>query len=146
MLDLFFAISGHGPFEQTSRNAMRHTQRNLDSDAVMFFARRVRVLWFFFSSRRRHTRLTCDWSSDVCSSDLLPRVFSARVRERGPAPPEAETFIMSWCGMRGIVSLAAALALPEDLMNGAPFPKRDLKIGRASCRERGYSSACARVC
>src|SRR6266480_81394 len=27
-------------------------------------------LFFFFSSRRRHTRLTCDWSSDVCSSDL----------------------------------------------------------------------------
>src|SRR6266480_7695863 len=27
---------------------------------------------FFFSSRRRHTRLTCDWSSDVCSSDLGP--------------------------------------------------------------------------
>src|SRR6266480_3761316 len=27
---------------------------------------------FFFSSRRRHTRLTCDWSSDVCSSDLKP--------------------------------------------------------------------------
>src|SRR6267142_6779736 len=26
---------------------------------------------FFFSSRRRHTRLTCDWSSDVCSSDLF---------------------------------------------------------------------------
>src|SRR6266571_4392840 len=28
---------------------------------------------FFFSSRRRHTRLTCDWSSDVCSSDLTAR-------------------------------------------------------------------------
>src|SRR5438477_2218766 len=28
------------------------------------------VFGFFFSSRRRHTRLTCDWSSDVCSSDL----------------------------------------------------------------------------
>src|SRR4051812_49949495 len=28
-------------------------------------------LLFFFSSRRRHTRLTCDWSSDVCSSDLI---------------------------------------------------------------------------
>src|SRR6266480_3760568 len=27
--------------------------------------------FFFLSSRRRHTRLTCDWSSDVCSSDLL---------------------------------------------------------------------------
>src|SRR6267143_4630520 len=27
-------------------------------------------MWFFFSSRRRHTRWNCDWSSDVCSSDL----------------------------------------------------------------------------
>src|SRR5438477_5451646 len=30
--------------------------------------------FFFFSSRRRHTRLTCDWSSDVCSSDLATRL------------------------------------------------------------------------
>src|SRR5690242_7286311 len=30
------------------------------------------ILCFFFSSRRRHTRLTCDWSSDVGSSDLAP--------------------------------------------------------------------------
>src|SRR5260370_42012689 len=29
------------------------------------------TLVFFFSSRRRHTRFKCDWSSDVCSSDLL---------------------------------------------------------------------------
>src|SRR2546430_8694808 len=28
------------------------------------------ILCFFFSSRRRHTRFDCDWSSDVCSSDL----------------------------------------------------------------------------
>src|SRR5438132_9627697 len=34
-------------------------------------ARRVvRSFFFFFSSRRRHTRSLCDWSSDVCSSDL----------------------------------------------------------------------------
>src|SRR5260370_21372701 len=34
----------------------------------------LEFLWcdFFFSSRRRHTRFKCDWSSDVCSSDLLP--------------------------------------------------------------------------
>src|SRR2546430_793394 len=31
------------------------------------------VFFFFFSSRRRHTRFDCDWSSDVCSSDLLPK-------------------------------------------------------------------------
>src|SRR5256886_13122200 len=30
------------------------------------------MLYFFFSSRRRHTRFDCDWSSDVCSSDLAP--------------------------------------------------------------------------
>src|SRR5688572_32515810 len=29
-----------------------------------------RLVFFFFSSRRRHTRFDCDWSSDVCSSDL----------------------------------------------------------------------------
>src|SRR2546430_13695597 len=29
-------------------------------------------VFFFFSSRRRHTRFDCDWSSDVCSSDLIP--------------------------------------------------------------------------
>src|SRR6516164_5093805 len=31
------------------------------------------ILFFFFSSRRRHTRWNCDWSSDVCSSDLFVR-------------------------------------------------------------------------
>src|SRR2546430_11563681 len=31
---------------------------------------RVVLFFFFFSSRRRHTRFDCDWSSDVCSSDL----------------------------------------------------------------------------
>src|SRR6266480_6276213 len=34
---------------------------------------------FFFSSRRRHTRLTCDWSSDVCSSDLSVTTLSRTV-------------------------------------------------------------------
>src|SRR2546427_10118765 len=38
------------------------------------------MLFFFFSSRRRHTRFDCDWSSDVCSSDLpaQPAVLSVR--------------------------------------------------------------------
>jgi CPA1 family monovalent cation:H+ antiporter len=56
-----------------------------------------------------------------------PRMLRRRAR-REPAPPEAETFIMSWCGMRGIVSVAAALALPLSLNNGEPFPHRDLII------------------
>src|SRR6266568_5930900 len=32
---------------------------------------------FFFSSRRRHTRWNCDWSSDVCSSDLADPLFAS---------------------------------------------------------------------
>src|SRR5256886_9037424 len=32
--------------------------------------RALEFVFFFFSSRRRHTRFDCDWSSDVCSSDL----------------------------------------------------------------------------
>src|SRR2546430_15987050 len=35
-------------------------------------------LFFFFSSRRRHTRFDCDWSSDVCSSDLGRRLQCPR--------------------------------------------------------------------
>src|SRR5215218_10767477 len=40
--------------------------------------------FFFFSSRRRHTRSLCDWSSDVCSSDLGQRPHAAS--PTGPAP------------------------------------------------------------
>src|SRR5215204_7195823 len=36
-------------------------------------------LFFFFSSRRRHTRSLCDWSSDVCSSDLADALGCDRV-------------------------------------------------------------------
>src|SRR2546430_12635869 len=36
------------------------------------------LFFFFFSSRRRHTRFDCDWSSDVCSSDLRDFLRSAR--------------------------------------------------------------------
>src|SRR5260221_3667723 len=43
----------------------------------------VDAAFFFFSSRRRHTRSLCDWSSDVCSSDLFDHVAFGY----GPAVP-----------------------------------------------------------
>jgi len=58
----------------------------------------------------------------------LPRWLSGSLHEKGPTPRNRELAIISWCGMRGIVSLAAALALPTTLPNGAPFPARDLII------------------
>src|SRR2546429_6666343 len=41
------------------------------------------IVFFFFSSRRRHTRCSRDWSSDVCSSDLVPAGREASVRKHG---------------------------------------------------------------
>jgi NhaP-type Na+/H+ or K+/H+ antiporter len=47
----------------------------------------------------------------------------------GPArPPLAGAIVISWAGMRGIVTLAAAYALPETLGDGTPFPYRDLVL------------------
>jgi CPA1 family monovalent cation:H+ antiporter len=55
----------------------------------------------------------------------LPRLIR-RVRERDPSPPWQWVFILSFTGVRGAVSLAAALALPFALPNGEGFPYRDL--------------------
>src|SRR2546430_7070742 len=38
---------------------------------ILYYMIECCVFFFFFSSRRRHTRFDCDWSSDVCSSDLV---------------------------------------------------------------------------
>jgi CPA1 family monovalent cation:H+ antiporter len=58
----------------------------------------------------------------------LPHWFKRLVRKPTIPPKESELAIVSWCGMRGIVSLAAALALPLTLADGSPFPHRDLVI------------------
>jgi len=55
----------------------------------------------------------------------LPRMLSARIREREPRKPTpSEVFIVAWAGMRGVVSLAAAFAVPLTTSTGAPFPGR----------------------
>src|SRR5262249_59978139 len=90
-------------------------------------------VFFFFSSRRRHTRLVSDWSSDVCSSDLA--------RERA-AVEEQEVVRRR--------ALPGREALPAEQESAAPAPVacnsdrttpesswQPREIGRASCRERG---------
>src|SRR5688500_20086846 len=72
--------------------------------------------FFFFSSRRRHTRLQGDWSSDVCSSDLTHCVAGLPQRRDGALHgPTRYVF-------RDAYVLESSLELR--------------KIGRASCRER----------
>src|SRR5688572_31123006 len=58
--------------------------------------------FFFYSSRRRHTRFDCDWSSDVCSSDLLLEIAVVESDQRKR---------MVWLTEKGARKLEAALAI-----------------------------------
>src|SRR5216684_4108961 len=62
----------------------------------------------------------------VYPATYLPRLLSKRLRERDPSPPWQWVFVLSFTGVRGAVSLAAALALPYALPTGEGFPYRDL--------------------
>jgi monovalent cation/hydrogen antiporter len=55
------------------------------------------------------------------------------LRERDPSPPWQSVTIVSWTGMRGVISLAAALALPLYTYDGTPFPQRDLILFLTFC-------------
>jgi CPA1 family monovalent cation:H+ antiporter len=58
----------------------------------------------------------------------LPRWLSASLRKRDPSPPWTFPFALAFTGIRGIVSLAAALAIPLTTASGEPFPGRDLVL------------------
>src|SRR5207245_4948070 len=96
--------------------------------------------FFFFSSRRRHTRCYRDWSSDVCSSDLLP----CRQRRHGGAG----TLLIDREPLLEVL-LRLFLVAPEESRHlhgdvagqgvGA-YGARVEQIGRASCRGRDETS------
>jgi CPA1 family monovalent cation:H+ antiporter len=56
----------------------------------------------------------------------LPRWLSPSLARRDPTPPWQWVFFLAFVGVRGVVSLAAALAIPLSTQAGAPFPDRDL--------------------
>jgi len=62
----------------------------------------------------------------VFPATYIPRWASPSLARRDPAPPWQQPFLLSFTGVRGVVSLAAALAIPYALDNGQPFPHRDL--------------------
>ncbi|OJV91364.1 MAG: Na+/H+ antiporter [Chloroflexi bacterium 54-19] len=64
----------------------------------------------------------------VFPATYLPRWLSEKVRQRDPSPPWQAVVIIGWAGMRGVVSLAAALSLPFMTEQNTPFPDRDLVI------------------
>jgi CPA1 family monovalent cation:H+ antiporter len=62
----------------------------------------------------------------VYPSAFVPRLLSRRIREREANPTWKGTFIISWAGMRGVVSLAIAFSIPATLHGGEEFPGRSL--------------------
>ncbi len=54
----------------------------------------------------------------------LPRALFAKIRTKDEKPTPAQVFVLAWAGMRGVVSLAAAFAVPMTTLSGAPLPGR----------------------
>src|SRR5699024_11787586 len=94
------------------------------------------MYFFFFSSRRRHTRSKRDWSSDVCSSDLLVS-FDVNYRNLMWDDDEAA----ATRAVRSILPYVDLLKISEEeagMVGGeGNLPAMMVQIGRASCRERG---------
>ncbi|WP_437071884.1 Na+/H+ antiporter [Streptomyces sp. enrichment culture] len=62
----------------------------------------------------------------VYPATFLPRMLSARIRKREDNPTWKGAFIISWAGMRGVVSLAIAFSIPVTMEGEEPFPGRNL--------------------
>src|SRR5256885_5218094 len=97
---------------------------------VLFFMYTLVVIFFFFSSRRRHTRLQGDWSSDVCSSDLLGPGGMAVGGIHRKTDDLHMPFVELGFQFGHVAELGRA-----DRREVLRMREKD-EIGRASCRER----------
>src|SRR2546430_2783442 len=101
---------------------------------------------FFFSSRRRHTRFDCDWSSDVCSSDLLtePFGFPAVKLIRDMSPGDLRSSFVFYIGAGAVASagiIALARSLPTIMSSFASSLKEDRKSTRLNSSHSQISYA-----
>src|SRR2546430_3963194 len=85
--------------------------------------------FFFFSSRRRHTRFDCDWSSDVCSSDLS----SCKPSQPGAGGGGGDGLHDDFVAGQWSASPVHRDVGEQPVLDLVPF---GCEIGRASCRER----------
>ena len=69
----------------------------------------------------------------VFPATYLPRWLSPKLRARDPVPPWQHSALVAWAGMRGVVSLAAAFALPFVLTGNRPFPGRSYILFLTFC-------------
>src|SRR5258706_11626629 len=105
------------------------------ASSIVYCLRLRRVAYrsfFFFSSRRRHTRLVSDWSSDVCSSDLITSLGSPRETIEICKPLGIKVF----CDVVDLKYAKVVEALGADAVIAVNNRAGGHEIGRASCRER----------
>src|SRR5256886_5046338 len=82
-------------------------------------------MFFFFSSRRRHTRFDCDWSSDVCSSDLTARKFRPQAISLDLRLPDMEGYAL----LDYLKHNAELRHVPVVVLSGGDDPERALRAG-----------------
>src|SRR5207253_7456834 len=94
-------------------------------------------IYFFFSSRRRHTRWPRDWSSDVCSSDLAAN-RECQVYDKGFDPASLRRAIAAYFGLVSFIDHNVGRLMEALAETGLAAETRE--IGRASCRGRGENA------
>src|SRR5688572_31937196 len=87
--------------------------------------------FFFFSSRRRHTRFDCDWSSDVCSSDLNTLYSIGYLKKLNSFMNLITLYILNKLSKNIIVVFVWSYFDCKTKID-----EMYIEIGRASCRER----------
>src|SRR5438046_5378740 len=107
-------------------------------------------VFFFFSSRRRHTRLVSDWSSDVCSSDLILLLDEATsaldshtekdIQDALDRVSKNRTTLVIAHRLSTIVAADEIIVIEDGAIVERGTHQALLEIGRASWRERGPSS------
>src|SRR5690242_21450227 len=91
--------------------------------------------FFLFSSRRRHTILTCDWSSDVCSSDLEPADPNELRAEAAVLAQELEASDLDPQRRRWLAGQVGALQCVAELLAGEAVRSEERRVGK-ECRSR----------
>lgn len=99
--------------------ALSHVVSTVDADSLSRYLAYALTLWAGL------TVLRLVW---VFPATYIPQWASRRIREREGLRNPRAVFIVGWAGLRGSITMAAALSIPIALPDGAPFPGRDLLV------------------
>ncbi len=112
---VFVLIGLQFPSVRASINSYRHSTLLLYAAMFSVLLILLRLAWVFPGARLSY------W-------------IRTRFMHQIESPPQArQVFVVGWTGMRGVVSLAAALALPTVLRDGSPFPRRSMIVFLTFC-------------